>query len=264
MNDDAKISLDEFEWAVFLYNYIESDDVYIDTLLKLEGNDIADGKTGKTIVEFLNKWRTRVPNAFESKIDEWYNETACNLLETLKYKSIDNVDFEEDKVEETIKKLYTSLSKLQVNIKKNETPFKRELGKVAAGKVLHLLIPELFVAWDNPISEHYGVGNNKNETSEEYIKFLKKMKCLVLSLRSLREDEEKFLSEQLIHIREKHKKVIKNETENQNILKTENNKYVEFLRSKRKTIAKFVDEYNWIAFTKKVDLPPAWYPNKQS
>ena len=46
MNDDVKISLDEFEWAVFLYNNTESDAFYFYTLSDLEANKI-DGKPGK-------------------------------------------------------------------------------------------------------------------------------------------------------------------------------------------------------------------------
>jgi hypothetical protein len=28
----------------------------------------------------------------------------------------------------------------------------------------------------------------------------------------------------------------------------------------KKPIAKFIDEYNWISFTKKLSIPPSWWP----
>ena len=89
------------------------------------------------------------------------------------------------------------------------------------------------------------------------------MKCLALKIRLLREDEEKFLSKHLLYIQENHKKVLKSEVENKINLEMEN-KNIDFLSIKEKTLAKFLDEYNWITFTKKVELPPKWYPNKKS
>ena len=157
MDEHVKIDLDKFEWAVFIYNSMESDKEYYEALSKLRD----DKKHGKIIIEFLNKWKTRVPNAFENKIDNWYKETGKELLNYLKFKSIDNVDIENIKVEKTIKKLYTSLSNLQVDIKNKNGTKQRNFCKVATGKALHILIPGLFVSWDTPILSGYGIKDNE-------------------------------------------------------------------------------------------------------
>ena len=67
------------------------------------------------------------------------------------------------------------------------------------------------------------------------------MKCLAIEIRSFRNDEEEFLNK---HI-----------SENNNV------KYLNEINGK--TLAKFLDEYNWIIYTNRVNLPPKWYPNKK-
>ncbi|HII83216.1 MAG TPA: hypothetical protein HA269_08165 [Ferroplasma sp.] len=35
---------------------------------------------------------------------------------------------------------------------------------------------------------------------------------------------------------------------------------MEFVEKKGKTIATFIDEYNWIVYLKEIPLPPSWHP----
>ncbi|WP_298279572.1 hypothetical protein [Ferroplasma sp.] len=103
------------------------------------------------------------------------------------------------------------------------------------------------MAWNTNILESYGLIKEIEwkKGAEEYIKFLKIMKRLALKVRSLRHDEEEFLSN-CISLNEEN-----SQSDNGN-------------NSDRKTIAKFLNEYNWIVYTKNAKLPPKWYPGKPS
>ncbi|WMT53231.1 hypothetical protein [Ferroplasma acidiphilum] len=42
--------------------------------------------------------------------------------------------------------------------------------------------------------------------------------------------------------------------------KEDKREIIEFMKKNGKTIAKFIDEYNWIVYTKEIPLPPSWHP----
>ncbi len=80
------------------------------------------------------------------------------------------------------------------------------------------------------------------------MKFLEIMKRLALEVRSLRYNEEEFLSK-CISLNEKN---------------TQPNNGGHGNNGNRKTMGKFLNEYNWIVYTKNAKLPPKWYPGKPS
>ena len=239
-----RIDRNKFEWAVFLYNNTEIDECY--NKAKSKGDNEKNKEYFCTVVKFLNKWKTRVPKKFYKKMTTWYVETGKSLLEALKGKTIYDIGFED---ESTIKNLYKSLCDLTVDIKNENTgkTIERGFGPIATGKTLHLLNPELFVAWDTNILKSYGLSlEMKGEKgAEEYMKFLKIMERLALKIRSSKNDEEEFLSNCIS-------------------LNEENSQSDNGGNGNRKTMAKFLDEYNWIVYTKNAKLPPKWYPGKPS
>jgi hypothetical protein len=121
-----------------------------------------------------------------------------------------SIDFDEEKFSSAIKKIYDKLD------------FIPYIGSpTAISKILHLLNPEIFVMWDNDIRKLYKNKNSRvRDTSEGYLEFLK--------------DVQKELREAL---EERQREIGKGLDEVEQEIRG---------RYKRKTLARIVDEYNWI------------------
>jgi len=112
------------------------------------------------------------------------------------------------------------------------------LGPTGVSKVLHVLNPALFVMWDAEIRQHYKkCGVITSDKPAEYVKFLDHMYGLAQDViedasRLGVDDPACFLSHKLnIH--------------------------------PSLTLAKFIDEYNYMRFTRKATIPPSWHPDKE-
>jgi hypothetical protein len=109
------------------------------------------------------------------------------------------------------------------------------VGPTAVSKILHLTNPRFFVMWDEAIREDARL--RAVNTADGYLEFLNKMrsvgKCVVEDFRVSYSDEKKgpaiFLSKKLgLH--------------------------------PPLSLAKFIDEYNWITVTRQAEVPPKWHP----
>ena len=108
----------------------------------------------------------------------------------------------------------------------------------ATSKLLHLLQPNLFVMWDNNILAFYRRNNpNIRDSGSGYCAFLRSMQEMAINIHEAfsrqtqgqEDDPATFLSEQLRY-------------------------------DQPQTLAKFIDEYNWVTITKRVSVPPPWHP----
>ncbi len=252
----------DVEWAAFLFNAIGEDESYIIRLDKVQGGikgkQSLDNEVVGKIVNFLNEWRSRANKKVVSQsIKEWYNE-MINKLAALPL-SLADLD---DNNAESIKEIYSSLK------------HKSGIGDTIASKVLHIIKPHLFVPWDIPIKSWYDSQlNNKDyktmEPAEKYLSFLKKMQ----------EEAKYLLSQNPNFLNDLNSKVLKlyegnleqarnnelklNGNSNKSIKEKIDNytKMVEFMRTTGKTLAKYLDEYNWITITNNVKIKPEWHPD---
>jgi len=104
-------------------------------------------------------------------------------------------------------------------------------GPTATSKILHLIHPPSFVMWDMKIRKHY----KNRESSKGYAVFLDTMREMgTHAVKDFKidhpcEDLAAFLCEKL---------KVPHQTE----------------------LTKFLDEYNWIKWTRKATVPPDWHP----
>ena len=133
-------------------------------------------------------------------------EKNLEKLETFRNRSIDTFSKEDEK---EVKDLFNDFLEA----------LKSPSGKcnhVAVAKALHLLAPEFFPLWDEKIAKGYGCSYNTNNSAEQYIKFMYKIKKVAENVRKyLTNDERRF-----IYLMEK-------------------------------SILKLIDEYNYSKYTKK-------------
>lgn len=94
------------------------------------------------------------------------------------------------------------------------------VGSTGASKALHILVPSLFMMWDNSIREHYGLKSD----AISYFEFLKKMRL------ELREAVESYSKDRGINNYSKAREELEKELD--------------------KPLLKVMDEYNWLAFTR--------------
>jgi len=203
------------------------------SLLGAGHDDIRD----KLIRGFLNKWRSRFPNNSES--GSAILSTISRLspyLQKLIGCDIESVNFDDNihtkDVEDTIFNCVTCI----FNAVANCYGFRTTVG----AKILGIINPNLFVIWDNEIAYHYGLKLFKDSpgniySGEGYVTFLKEMQRIARLFlsdyqnRFGKRDLTEFLSLRL-HL------------------------------NPIMPLAKFIDEFNWITITKKIEIPPKWHP----
>ena len=148
------------------------------------------------------------------------------------------------------------------------------IGNTAASKTLHMLKPDLFVPWDRPIKAWYDSPLNhrdykKIEAAEKYLAFLKKMQK---AAKSLLQQNPNFLNELNLKVLKLYEGNLEQARNNESKLNGDSKKstkqkidnyteMAEFMKNKGKTMAKYLDEYNWITITNNVKIKPEWYPD---
>lgn len=226
-------TLKAFEWAVFLYNGLGEDEAYIDTMQILpEFLKEADfSSSSDEIIRFLNKWRSRRGKESKKGIKEWLENNYTDLKRL-------NISLKELK-EDDYSKLANNFGSLIA---------KPGIGPTTAAKVLHILKPKLFVAWDIPIAEKY-IG--KNDT-EGYVSFLRAMQSFAYKVDKWKLGEAEYLSNEIANLYSQKLSLLEGKP------KEQLEKEIEFLRRNGKELPKFLDEYNWVTITNHTVLPPTW------
>ena len=115
-------------------------------------------------------------------------------------------------------------------------------GPVCTSKLLHILQPELFVMWDNPIIKQYKRNyRGISASSQGYFNFLKLMQSFSIEI---------FKNYNNTHLTPKK---LPNQT-------PDNYLSINMRYSPVKSMAKYLDEYNWVTITNNVHVPPIWHP----
>lgn len=245
MIEKNTIGIEELKWAVFLYNTSGEYGGYIDDSLEVR-NGIDRGEPGRAVVSFLNHFRMRVSGErVPPLIDKWYKEEGKKLLDSLR-DPLSETDLNSDNVCGIITHLYNGLSGI------------KSIKATSASKILHILRPELFVMWDNEISKHYQPNSNMDKGAESYIQFLKRMQVIIKDLQAHNAQIAKLLSRLVVRFFEGNLEILDSTIDKERIIQLK--KSIDFLNSGGITLPKFIDEYNWIVFSKKVKVPPHWNP----
>ena len=254
----------DVEWAAFLFNAIGEDESYIIRLVEVQKGIKAeqnlDDNVLNEIIKFLNEWRSRGnKEKVKEGIKEWYKEKS-NHLDSLPTSLLD-ADFGDDNTAGSIKDIYRAMIE------------KDCIGDTIASKVLHIIKPDFFVPWDSVIKEWYNpqinqFDNKKIDSAEQYLYFLKEMQK---DAKSLIKQNEMFIKELNSNVLDLYKGNLEQAENNklklsgggESMKKNINdyNKMIKFMENPGKTMAKYLDEYNWITITNAVKAPPKWHPD---
>lgn len=240
---------DEFAWATFLYGAMGSDHDYQDLMNRAEflsslranpmGLEVSQIRE-KLIKEFLNRWRSHVANNPQSA--RVIQKTIQNLLpylhalkdlviETVNFEQMVNVDNNPITVGQVIEYCYTRIRKVGFVV-----------GATATSKLLHVLQPDLFVMWDSNILAHYRKQNAQvSDSGHGYLVFLQMTQKVATQ----------------VHQEFQNSKLSPPAAAEQNpahYLSKQMNYHPP------KTLAKYLDEYNWVTITNRVKVPPPWHP----
>jgi hypothetical protein len=227
------ITWEEFSSAVFRYREIADYDQSYEEIMNNKGF-IKSLRTSpglqemQKIIEFLNRWRCRIKSGTESEkslLSVILEDLS--LLSFLRNYNIKYVNFDEAvhennfilKIEDLITLIY---------IKFRGVDFK--FGSTATAKILHILVPELFVMWDNAIFNYYrGVDERVSDSGPGYVYFLILMKKLAVSVNN------NYQSAEIDH----------------SVKSKGPASYLSMIIDCKppKTLAKFLDEYNWVTIT---------------
>ena len=243
----------EFAWCAFLYKMITAGDddyrkliedvAFLDALRtnpSLQWSDVWE-----KLIKFLNKWKTRVENSDKSaKSLAKQIETSRDDLNSLSQFSIRNVDLgtvggPPSPVSHAIENCYNSIRKSG-----------HKVGPTATAKILHILHPDLFVMWDNPILLCFGErsrGKVKvDDSGAGYCEYLR------------------IMQQTANHITQEFKKAELYPVPLSGVF-PENYLSAQLQYSHVKTMAKYLDEYYWVLITHwktNLKVPPEWHPEK--
>lgn len=239
----------EFAWAGFLYGSLGGDPQYQELMqhptflpaLRADPNGVADEDVQQYLLKgYLNAWKTRVVNSPQSasaikksinKMLPWLSALSALSIKTLIFQNILTVNGQQCTVAEAVESCYRILRATGYRI-----------GATATGKMLHVLNPELFVMWDNPILAHFSGNNGIGDSPQGYRAFLQQMNQDAVAVQQSfstaaltpppqpGDTPEVYLSKQM--------------------------KY----GPSPKTMAKYLDEFYWVTVTNRVSVPPQWHP----
>lgn len=232
--------MEKFEWAIFLYNILTKyDTAYVDARTKLASAEKANNfnEIGREVLKFVNKWKSRVAEnegKTKDEISAWYKKNS-DKLQKLNRNLLDLKDEDYD----TIREWYLSI-KID------------GIGPTTISKVLHILKPKLFVAWDTEIAKKYGFKHD----AYGYVDFIKEMKRFAEVITGWRDGNEvKYLTEKIKGLYEQGTK----EETDPEVSKSPNDR-ITFLDAEGIELTKLIGEYNWVIMTNKIIVPPKWHP----
>lgn len=200
--------------------YTGSDVVYVDcvgSLSKVESLSKIGNEEVTKIIDFLVEWKCR---GLVSSRSENINKMSVqvknikeilrslnNEFEKLQGYNLRDIPLENEDIESTIMKIYEKVDSVSW------------VGPTAASKIMHVINPHLFMMWDVAIrSKKKGYGYESG-TSNQYIKFMKKMQSMAIRLKTNWEE-----------------------------------KKIEIPIKKRRTLPKLMDEFNYMGITRNIKI----------
>ena len=228
---------DQFAWATLLfwamsgrnqsYQDLMSNELLLNTLRNSPA-ELNVEQIQTNVIRFLNAWQCRMNNNVQAA-EAIHNQLIQTLpyLQALGGSNLETVDFDAKIIVQACEEFYNGL----------RNNIKHRFAATATSKLLHLLQPNLFVMWDNKILASYRQDRNIPDSGAGYCVFLRLMQEMAINIREAfnhqnqgqGDDPAAFLSEQLRY-------------------------------DQPQTLAKFVDEYNWVTITKGIPVPPPWNP----
>lgn len=229
----------EFQWAAFLYwavsygGNIGGDQDYVPLMsntvflerLRNNPDELSIREISEHVILFLNRWKCMVKDdRATAEATKRVLVQSNRVLRNLRSKTILDIDNLSDLQRNEMVSVYSQFDLIP------------HFGPTAVSKIVHILKPDLFVMWDDAILRHYAKMNPQiNGTGKGYLAFLSTISKMGHEvIRDFRKsypmgEPEIFLCKKLGY-------------------------------SLRKSLAKFIDEYNWITITKGIPVPPRWWP----
>jgi hypothetical protein len=130
---------------------------------------------------------------------------------------------------------FSSVTEADESVAQAYRCLRNAVGPTAVSKVLHLIAPGSLMMWDDAIRQDQLPQLRAVENADGYVKFLGKMRIMARNVTSDFEtshgsnEPASYLSEKL------------------GLLPP-------------LSLAKFIDEYNWLTITKQAKVPPIWHP----
>ncbi len=118
-------------------------------------DELDDEEIKEEVIGFLNRWSCRIPPT--SELATALRDTFQHRKQTISALSpycLEN--FEKDQ-ERMVEGLGVSLAKAMTQLFRDFSAIGSRFRDVAASKTLHMVLPKLFVMWDNAIRESYGI-----------------------------------------------------------------------------------------------------------
>lgn len=232
--------LDDIIWAAETFESFHYNSAYLTVLrreaflkmLRHKPQSLAVNEVRDILVQFLNDWGCRLRN--------YDDVTASNLkkciidvhpeLSAIQDLSILEFDFENISNRERIENIFNKFWHYGSQITKN-------FGPTATSKTLHIINPKLFAMWDDIIRTYYWTQDrNIIDTGRGYCFFLAEFKKIASKLTT--EYSERFNSTDIALWLSKQLNI-----------------------KPPLTITKFIDEYNYIVYTKNLKRPKDWTPS---
>jgi hypothetical protein len=241
--DKDTITFEKLSWAAFIARIFGSTgpnaymsiykDIKFRELLAFNPAHVKPKEVCDKLIEgFLNKWRSRFPNnekaasailAALERVGPFIKATKALAIDSVDFNKYIDIDGNHFSVFEAIVMIFNKIA----NCHGNRT--------TAGAKILGIINPALFVMWDDTIAMRYSSGAQDIFNGIGYASFLKKMQNAAhvcqsdFKSRFGYDNIALFLSEKL-----------------------------EVMPPL--TLAKFLDEYNWISISQGIHLPPKWHP----
>lgn len=218
------LTFDEAAWAHILFQPYAGSKYWA-----VAGADPRSPDYGQALFGFLNAWQCRITTD---------SRTRARILEVVKETNDElQASIGRSTLETAVRFPVHLFEKLHsVEWKHGETG-RRRLGGTASSKILNALAPRLFVMWDRKIREHYEC----EDTATGFEQFQRRMQ------QNAREISRTFAER----------------------FPDQSDGPVESLCSrlgcdhpKRMTMAKLLDEYNWVVITNGAAVPPRWSPDR--
>jgi hypothetical protein len=202
-------------------------------------DNLYNEKVANRIIEFLQDYGCHTPTnnsgLIEALKEALQDSTSC--LQALHPLEITTISFDstlcikgtKHKLREVIQNLYNKFNVIN------------HIGPTACAKILHILQPRLFVMWDEAIcDEYHNIFPQVSRSATGYCAFIERVKVLAN------------------HINQEFSNL------GINTIQTPADYLSDKLKIKPpKTLAKYLDEYNWVTITRDVDVPPSWHPDKE-
>lgn len=190
-----------------------------DSINWLDLHNLSNNEVKSIVIGFLNNWKCRIPATenLAERIKNTYKQ-AIPYLAALNSETLGIIDFNQKKdiVGEREQLLNSKIVYIVFSMFSN---IGDRFRWVATSKMLHLINPKLFVMWDNPICDAYHLQVGASSYAYEFLPKMKEEANEVIT--TYMKDYDNNRDEAIKQIESKY----------------------------GKTLAKLIDEYNWIKYT---------------